>query len=1444
MRRPAVSIRRRAPGGAGRAYPATVIALLVVLAAVVFLNGFGHFYTDIKPEVYLAPGRMILAYLSSWTQSPYLGAPSFNVGLVPVLGVLAPLRAIGLSPELTYKLFHFALWTLTAWGAARLLRATYARADRWTGLAAGVLYLANPYTIQAGSTLAIALPMALLPWMMLVFLRALQDPRGWRWPAIFGLIFFAMSGMNVAVVPILQLFALLPLMVAARCSWRIGWLDIARALAKCALFTVGVSLYWLVPAAAALSTGSQIVSSSETITGIAKTGSFPEVLRGLGLWPLYGRDANGPWEGQYAGYITSPLLILMTALWPVLGMLALRWCRGFVRGLVIGLLAIAAVVSVGAFPTQSAPASPFGHVVVAFLQLPGMGAFRTTNKIGALLALGFAMALGVAAREVWRRLSTVDFWAPVAAMVAVVLVTAWVSPALTNRLYLSPMDIPGYWHQAASAIDKGDPNAAVLFLPGQTRPQYRWTVPRPDDVANSLFSRTVIIPETTPNASVPGANYLTALNSTLQNGVVPPAAMSAYARYLGADTILLRHDIDWEDTGGARPAVTSKVLAADPGLVGVANYGVDGEFTQAPGYDPAAYGEDRLPPLQRYAVTDPLRSVRAEPTADSVLVAGDGSSVAQLSSAGLLRAAPSFQYALDVGAAQLPGMLGRGHRLVITDTNARRSAVTNRLSNGTGPLLTARQPLTQSYALGTDPADQTVLVPSGAKVTASSEGGAFFDLPYAAAQNALDGDPSTSWLFGDFGRAPGQTLTITEPSPITPGTVRISQSSVGAAKIDRLTVTAGDRSVTRRMPDTGYASFDMGTARTTTVTVRVDSERGNGYNLVGISDIKMAGPLALGAARTPTTFSDRYASLDAAGRAAFAATPLSVLLTRLQGTPAPGDDEQTGLRRIVTLPDARTFTDAAAVRVDGPVEPVYDQVAGYSAAVRATSSRFYFDDPAVRASQAADPGPSKNSTAWVPGDGVRGSWWQVAGPIRSIDSVAVTQAAGPGDQTPDAARTQWATSAVITVDGRRVASTDLKPAGTTKVAFPKITGRVVRVTFTGATEPPQGIPARFPSIDTGISMRVGSSGRLGPVGGAAARCLTVATIDGRAVTMRPTTTRLAGATSQGTRWTGCADTSMTAGAHRIEQAPGFTLDSFALTDARTAPATVPADTIVSDVHDGATSKSLRVRSGGAFAVVISESYDPRWQATANGKSLGVPQVLDGFSVGWKLPAGGTYDIVVRYGPQRWSTVALVISSVILLLAILLGTGLGHRLAVSWSRRRRARQARGMEEDTDPERDAVTDPVTADASAMVSAEVPRAGAAAGAWPRPMPRIGVEIALVLAGVFFLGYAGLVASVAVVAVLRWAPVPSQWLITAGAVLVAVSVVVYVIVLWSEGLTGQVSADAVSASLWPHYLGAAGLLIALVGALRDHVPLTTSSPAPHTAPDHRLEHPVDSHH
>lgn len=898
----------------------------MVLALVVFANGWGTFHTDIKPEVYLAPGRMLRRYLSAWTYSPYLGSPNFNVGLAPVLLLVAALRELGLSAELTFKVFHFALWLLGAWGASRLLRDLIPGASRVAGLVAGVVFLANPYTVTAGATLAIALPLCLLPWQLLCLNRALRDLRSWAWPAGFGLTFFAMSGMNVAVVPVFQLLAVIPLTLVVRSLTALRWVQVATVLGKCAAFVVLLSLYWLVPSLAAIATGSSIVGSSETLEGIASVSSFPEVLRGLGQWSLYGRDADGPWVPEHQAYLVNPVVVLLTLLLPALALVALAYAPRPLSRLSAGWAALAAVVMVGLHPVQHP--SPFGSALRwLFENVAPLSAFRTTNKIGSVLVVAFAMLLGWGALQLAARTAARPVLRPLLVQLAVVMVVGLSLPALTGRLYISDLTVPSYWQQAARVVDERDEGTRVLLLPGQTRSDYTWSEERPDDLTNSLLARDAVIPETTPNTSAAGANLLAALDDAVQSGTSPPATTSTFARYLGVGDVLVRHDVRWTEYAGAHPELVSGVLRRDPGLRLVDTFGAQGENVE-PGPGAAGSSGSPLPPLQLYGVQDAVPTVRAAAAGRTLVVDGDGWAVPAMVRAGLLEDVPPFRYASSLTRAQFAALLGGEHRMVLTDTNARRSLSSNRLTNGQGALLPADEPSGPTRALGDDAALQTVLRTEGVEVSASQEGAAFYTVPYGVAANAVDGDPASSWLFGDFRRGTGARLTMTLPAPRTLEKVTVTQARVGSVRIHRVTVAAGGVSRTATLPAQGRKVFDFGGVRAREVTLRVDSLTGEGYNLVGISEVELGGAVSRRIARAPLGIAQLATGLDEEGRTALSDTPLDVLFTRVRGTPAGGDDAERRLDRDFALPDRRQFRIEGEVRGTGPPDTARRGVAG------------------------------------------------------------------------------------------------------------------------------------------------------------------------------------------------------------------------------------------------------------------------------------------------------------------------------------------------------------------------------------------------------------------------------------------------------------------------------------------------------------------------------------
>lgn len=1387
------------------------VLLLIVLGVVVFANSWGVFQTDIKPEVYLAPGEMLPRYLSAWTSSPYLGSPNFNVGLVPVLLVTAALRAVGLDPEMAFKVYHLLLWALAAWGANRLLRTLVPAAGRWAGLLAGVAYIANPYSVAAGSTLAIALPMALLPWLLVAMTRALRAPSGWAWPAAVGLVFFGMSGMNVAVVPVYQLLLVVPLALYVRSESNLTWKQIAWTLTKCALFVVIVSLYWLVPAAAAAGTGTQIAEGSESLDGIARTSSFVEVLRGLGLWSYYGSSDSGPWLPQYAVYLTSAVVILLTMVWPAAAMLSLKVVPARLARFAAVAAGSVAVVMVGLYPGGNG-SSPFAVVLRWVLDHVGpLIAFRTTNKVGAGLALAFALLLGLAIVRVLPRLVTGPGRAPLVGGLGVATVLALVAPAVTGNLYVSPLDVPDYWREAAASVDKADPDKRVLVLPGQTRSNYRWSLDRPDDLPNSLFQRDAVIPETIPNTSQSGGNFLAALDATLQSGTSGSHDISPFARYLGADRVLLRHDVVWEDTGGARPGSTARALAQDPGLQGLANFGEPGQnmFTYA--NPPLSQEEAVLPPLQLYGVADSVGMVRAASAQDSLVVAGDAWAIPPLQEEGLLAGSPTIRYAHDLTTDQLRRLLSQDARLVLTDTNQRRAAIINRLTSNQGAVLAADEDPEVSRTLGDDPRDQSTLVREGARVSASSAGGAFFDLPHGVAENAIDGDPATSWLFGDFRRAKGESLTITLPQERRLGTIEIDTTALGDVRIDTLEVRAGEAREAVTVDDDGTARVDLRGVATDELKLTVTGIRGSGFSLVGISEIDLGGDPVTAArtTRVPDTLTRLYGELGPAQRRDFTDRPLDIFFTRVQNTPAPDDDTEQDLRRDFTVPDDRRHRASAKVRSLGEREVLADQLAGMDTTYRARSSRTYFDSLTRRASKAVD---GSARTSWVPGGDITDGWWEITGPQRRLSKISVSQGRGPGDEGD----TAWVTRASVLVDGEKVASGRIG-RGTSTIDLPRgVRGKKVRLTLDRVDDSAGNRPPSFTEIDTGVTIdeREGADG-----------CITVALLDGNPLKMRPEDPEaIAAAQEPATAWKGCGAQSLTWGEHQLRPVDDFQLDSLTLRDVTGSKDAGRVPSPVVQMQRSRISSAMRIDVGAAgkpYFLSIGQGHDPRWKATLeDGTDLGAPVVVNGYAAGWYIDDLGAHTVTVAYGPQRAANIALAASALGLLLCLLLFLGPLVRRRVSTIRAIR-----------ESEWDAAAAPVGEQALASEAAgqEQPPAFAApplthglgeelVGRTQRS--RLILEALIVIGATFLTGIGGALAAVAAMLVVRrWGP-RGGWLITAGAGLVLVSAVAFVVQGALGDTLGTVSADAVKAALVPHHIAGAGLVLAVLGTFMRHDP------------------------
>ena len=312
---------------------------------------------------------------------------------------------------------------------------------------------------------------------------------------------------------------------------------------------------------------------------------------------------------------------------------------------------MALVVMAGAFPVHES--APFGQALTwLFDTFPAAGAFRTTNKVGSLLALGLALLGSTGLAVVWpsavsraRRARGVRLGNVAALVVTVGVLAVAAFPLGTGGFYLGKYDVPGYWHQASAALRSASDNQRIWMVPGERLANYRWATPSPDDVGRALIAPPTVVRTTVPNGSAEAANLLAAADEALADPDVIPDVTAIYARMLGAGRIIARNDQAYEESGALPPQLVAGRLAGTPGLHLERDFGVPGTNMGPAG----SAGSKPLAPLQMYAVDRPGAVLQSRPASRSIVLVGDAFAVPSLLRAGLLaNAAADLVHDLDV----------------------------------------------------------------------------------------------------------------------------------------------------------------------------------------------------------------------------------------------------------------------------------------------------------------------------------------------------------------------------------------------------------------------------------------------------------------------------------------------------------------------------------------------------------------------------------------------------------------------------------------------------------------------------------------------------------------------------------------------------------------------------------------------------------------------------
>jgi len=1197
------------------------VGLVLLLGLVVLGTRFGQTLVDTRPDLYLAPGRLIDESLSSWASGGSLGSPNYDPGYLPVAVVIRLLELGGCPPWLAMRIWRFALYVVAGLGARALYRQLAGRQSTAAGrVAVTVLYVANPYVVVGGATTPLLLPYALLPWLLLALRRSMNQVGRWVGVAAFVLVFFAMSGINAGVVPLFLLLAV-PL-VAVDAVWREGrpLRTVLSGTVASLVGAAGVSAYWLAASVTALGAGETVAASSETPESVASVTSFAEVLRGLGQWPLYGADAAGPFRPGFTAYVDNALVVVLTFGLPILAFVGVMVSRSRVRLLGVALVVLGAVVTVGLHPPKSP--SPFGRLLAWFFHdVPGGIAFRTTFKVGAVLLLGLALLAALAAEWAARRLRTSGVRVAAGAA-ATVLLLGLVAPVPQGNLMPGTFETPDYWRQAARDLDARAGAGRVWFVPGGVSATYRWGRRSVDDLGPSLLARDSIVRTTVPNVPAEAANSLAAVDSALQSGQLPPGALSAFARYYAVGDVLVRNDVVWEHTGGARPASLMAAVGRDPGLVPGALFGRPGQFVQAnTAASNADYAASRLEqlvfPLARYDVASRQAEVRGLAAGGTVLVVGDNAAAVELAGFGLLDGDRQFRLLAGLPEAQAQREVREGARIVLTDSNRRRESNDRRLDAG-GVLQPPSRRLRTTRVLY-DPADQTVAAFEGvADVDASTSGSVFGPVAFGSPPLAVDGDPATSWQTGSFGSAVGEWIRMRFAEPREVQRVEVTRNGSSPVTLASVVVSVGG--VSRRLDlsdGTGVADFPAGT-RGDAITVTIARTSGAGANAVGISEIRIPGVSVRQVTQLPRTLT--RLGLDEGLRE----TPVDVLVSR-----AAAGEGEVAVNRRFELPVGRTYLPVGRLSGADLGDDVLARLEGVDAATSVRASSAGFSGAADRPAQAFDGDPL---TMWVPTGTLAGQWLEARFKERDLASIRVRL---PVDRLGRSALTRLR----LVVDGQPQATVAVRSGvadwGFTSRRVTSVRVEVVEASTVG---------------DVGVAeVEVGAAPSTPDV--VARQCVPVATVDGQVVRLALVGPAEALSAPGGASGRACSGdpVRLTVGTHELRAQRELTLESLWLVDQSRPiePPQAPGRVVLRWTEGAGTWRVSLADSADETDLVVAEAYDRRWRAQIDGRDLGPAERVNGFAMAWRIPAGGPAVVTLRYTPQRWFRFGLFVSGLVL-----------------------------------------------------------------------------------------------------------------------------------------------------------------------------------------------------
>lgn len=1260
---------------------AITVAFIALAFALAFWQQPGWATSDTKIDLHVDPARFLSQAASVWTPTTDLGevhSAQYSGYLWPMGPFFAALHSIGLGAWVVERLWLGLLFALSAWGMLKLLDVLIGRPRGIAHVVGAAFFLLNPYVVvfTARTTITL-LGYAALPWMLLITYHGVRATRGWWrawrgwwWAAALALVFTSMGGGVNAAVVAWTLVGPLVLLLYEPAIGNVRWRDAGGFFGRAALLGLLASLWWIVPLLVHVRFGIDFLQFTEQPNTIWGTNSASESLRLMGYWSSYigvGFGVTRSFFSDGGTLLFNPLVVGASLLLPALGL------AGFVRSrrlsyapflvllVVVGVLIMSAGFPNGT-PIRGTMDWLYQHVfVLRFL--------RTTNKAAPLVAAGLAGLLGLGARDglTWARglrsvrvRSSVLLGGSLALAGLIVLAALPLVRGGALDTQLTWKRIPPAWVQAGRGLDRDLlPNSRSLVLPGQIFAYYNWGGTL-DAILPRLTSRPVAVRYETPYSDLHAVDLLTTVDDLVQQRRLVPGELLPLLRLMGVGAVVTGADDDISRSGAIDPAAAAGELAGEGLHTPTHSYGPVRKL-------PAASGDIgngvALPEVRRYDLPTGRGIVHLDPTGPATVVDGDAASLAELAAFGALPSSNPILYAGDLTAGSVRREAAAGANLVVGDSNRRQEFVPESTQQNLGPVLAADDPIPSGAAVinpfaraGTD--GQTVAVLQGAKfISAPSEPGEL-QFPEHAPIAAFDGNTATAWVADRLVPTSERWIEIGFERPRNVAYVDIYPLSDSHGIVTEVDVNGIHHAV-----GLGWTRIPLHLRAVSVLRVTIDRVVQPKVGLGGAGgfrEIRIPGVHVRQLLRPPVVLGRDLAGADlrhdgltyvfqrTTGDDPFRRNPFGT--TTVLDNPQDRGDAEAQIDRLVFAPASRSYAlDAWVYPAVGAADSTLDRLVGYAGSENFDSSSRFQDQPAYRASSAFD---GHAGTGWI------GVWtpseapapwisWTSDRPLR-VTRFRITSSTLPV-RRPTVVRLSW--------PGGQSPPLPVGPGG--EVSLPRaVQARAFRLTV---------LRAAFPSGATARDRQAEAVGigeltvpgllpvRMPATGALRATCGSIAVaVADRRVTLEPLGTVSELDAGQPLRARACtaggqagAPVPMPAGVQEIRSLPGaFSVDFLRLRSSAPAPigALRSGGAVVDAGRIGTNSVSgVRVSLTGPSWLVLGESFDAGWRASCDGRSLGSPQVIDGYANGWLAPAS-CRRVAFTFAPQAGVNTAYVASA--------------------------------------------------------------------------------------------------------------------------------------------------------------------------------------------------------